>query len=90
MICDMMTLHDLKCNTVVYMSYDDVIWYECLICICDCVAMLDIPVFKSRVQSLHVLFELFSEFKSSQVGSGLTLFRWLVIAMLSRAVFLCW
>ncbi|XP_074833022.1 intraflagellar transport protein 46 homolog isoform X1 [Carettochelys insculpta] len=29
-------------------------------------AILDIPVYKSRVQSLHVLFSLFSEFKNSQ------------------------
>ncbi len=30
-------------------------------------AILDIPVHKSRVQSLHVLFTLYSEFKNSQV-----------------------
>uniref|UniRef100_A0A8C8S0Q9 Intraflagellar transport protein 46 homolog n=1 Tax=Pelusios castaneus TaxID=367368 RepID=A0A8C8S0Q9_9SAUR len=29
-------------------------------------AILDIPVYKSRVQSLHVLFSLYSEFKNSQ------------------------
>lgn len=29
-------------------------------------ALMDIPVYKSRVQSLHVLFTLFSEFKNSQ------------------------
>ncbi len=29
-------------------------------------ALTDIPVYKSRVQSLHVLFTLFSEFKNSQ------------------------
>ena len=30
-------------------------------------ALLDIPIHKSRIQSLHVLFTLFSEFKNSQV-----------------------
>ena len=29
--------------------------------------LLDIPVYKSRVQSLHVLFSLYMEFKNSQV-----------------------
>ncbi|XP_032097912.1 LOW QUALITY PROTEIN: intraflagellar transport protein 46 homolog [Sapajus apella] len=29
-------------------------------------AILDIPVYKSRIQSLHLLFSLYSEFKSSQ------------------------
>ncbi|XP_027555445.1 intraflagellar transport protein 46 homolog isoform X2 [Neopelma chrysocephalum] len=29
-------------------------------------AILDIPVYKSRIQPLHVLFSLFSEFKNSQ------------------------
>uniref|UniRef100_A0A7M4DUI2 Intraflagellar transport protein 46 homolog n=1 Tax=Crocodylus porosus TaxID=8502 RepID=A0A7M4DUI2_CROPO len=29
-------------------------------------AILDIPVYKSRIQSLHVLFSLYSEFKNSQ------------------------
>ncbi|KPP60879.1 hypothetical protein Z043_121080 [Scleropages formosus] len=29
--------------------------------------ILDIPVYKSRIQSLHVLFTLYSEFKNSQV-----------------------
>jgi hypothetical protein len=29
-------------------------------------ALLDIPVYKSRVQSIHVLFTLFSEFKNSE------------------------
>ena len=31
-----------------------------------CCALLDIPVYKSRIQSLHVLFSLYSAFKSSQ------------------------
>lgn len=31
-------------------------------------AILDIPVYKSRVQPLHVLFSLYSEFKNSQVS----------------------
>ena len=30
-------------------------------------ATLDIPVYQSRVQALHVLFTLYSEFKNSQV-----------------------
>ena len=30
-------------------------------------ALVDIPVHKSRVQALHVLFTLYSEFKASQV-----------------------
>lgn len=32
-------------------------------------AILDIPVYKSRIQSLHTLFSLYSEFKGSQVWS---------------------
>lgn len=35
--------------------------YVDLIC-----SLLDIPVHKSRIQSLHVLFSLYSEFKNSQ------------------------
>uniref|UniRef100_A0A915PT95 Intraflagellar transport protein 46 homolog n=1 Tax=Setaria digitata TaxID=48799 RepID=A0A915PT95_9BILA len=31
-----------------------------------CLALLDIPVQKSRIQSLHVLFTLFAEFRNSQ------------------------
>ena len=31
-----------------------------------CCALLDIPVYKSRIQSLHVLFSLYSAFRSSQ------------------------
>lgn len=34
------------------------------------VAILDIPVYKSRIQPLHVLFSLYSEFKNSQVCSS--------------------
>ena len=40
-------------------------------------AILDIPIYKNtnhhneRVQALHVLFTLFSEFKNSQVGEEL-------------------
>ena len=30
-------------------------------------AVLDIPIYKSKIQSLHVLFTLYSEFKNSQV-----------------------
>lgn len=30
-------------------------------------AILDIPIYKSRIQSLHLLFSLYSEFKNSQV-----------------------
>lgn len=33
-------------------------------------AILDIPVYKSRIQSLHLLFSLYSEFKNSQVRLG--------------------
>ncbi|XP_043336689.1 intraflagellar transport protein 46 homolog isoform X1 [Cervus elaphus] len=42
------------------------------ICVCFCSwefsisAILDIPVYKSRIQSLHLLFSLYSEFKNSQ------------------------
>lgn len=32
-------------------------------------AILDIPVYKSRIQPLHVLFSLYSEFKNSQVSN---------------------
>ena len=40
-----------------------------VLCVCPHVyaALLDIPVYKSRVQSLHVLFSLYMEFKNSQV-----------------------
>lgn len=34
-------------------------------------AILDIPVYKSRIQSLHLLFSLYSEFKNSQVRPAL-------------------
>jgi len=30
--------------------------------------ILDIPVYKNRIHSLHVLFTLYSEFKNSQVS----------------------
>jgi len=30
-------------------------------------AVLDIPVYKSRIQSLHALFSLYAAFKNSQV-----------------------
>ncbi|KAL0626892.1 LOW QUALITY PROTEIN: Intraflagellar transport protein 46-like protein [Plecturocebus cupreus] len=33
-------------------------------------AILDIPVYKSRIQSLHLLFSLYSEFKNSQAKVG--------------------
>lgn len=33
-------------------------------------AILDIPVYKSRIHPLHVLFSLFLEFKNSQVCSS--------------------
>ncbi len=31
-------------------------------------SLMDVPVYKSRVQSLHVLFTLYSEFKNSGVS----------------------
>uniref|UniRef100_A0A0N4UCJ5 Intraflagellar transport protein 46 homolog n=1 Tax=Dracunculus medinensis TaxID=318479 RepID=A0A0N4UCJ5_DRAME len=31
-----------------------------------CLSLLDIPVYKSRIESLHVLFTLFAEFRNSQ------------------------
>jgi len=31
-------------------------------------ALLDIPVYKSRIQSLHFLFSLYAAFKNSQVS----------------------
>ncbi|KAM9299360.1 intraflagellar transport protein 46 homolog [Gastrophryne carolinensis] len=34
--------------------------------------ILDIPVYKSRIQSLHVLFSLYSEFKNSQHFKAMT------------------
>lgn len=40
----------------------DLASYTDIIC-----AMLDVPVYKSKVQSIHVLFTLFSEFKNSEV-----------------------
>ncbi|XP_053308462.1 intraflagellar transport protein 46 homolog [Spea bombifrons] len=43
---------DLDCDLPTYID---------LIC-----GILDIPVYKSRIQSLHVLFSLYSEFKNSQ------------------------
>lgn len=42
----------------------------CFSCACglfSVTAILDIPFYKSRVQSLHLLFSLYSEFKNSQV-----------------------
>lgn len=30
-------------------------------------ALLDVPVYKSRIQSVHVLLNLYSEFKNSEV-----------------------
>ena len=30
-------------------------------------ALLDVPVYKSRIQSVHLIFNLFSEFKNSEV-----------------------
>lgn len=33
-------------------------------------AILDIPIYKSRIQSLYTLFSLYSEFKNSQVWGG--------------------
>uniref|UniRef100_UPI00358FEE29 intraflagellar transport protein 46 homolog isoform X1 n=2 Tax=Myxine glutinosa TaxID=7769 RepID=UPI00358FEE29 len=44
----------------------DLFEYVDIIC-----AILDIPVYKSRVQSLHVLFTLYSEFKNSPYFSTL-------------------
>ncbi|XP_072283459.1 intraflagellar transport protein 46 homolog isoform X3 [Pyxicephalus adspersus] len=43
---------DLDCDLATYID---------IIC-----GILDIPVYKSRIQSLHVLFSLYSEFKNSQ------------------------
>ncbi|XP_018428207.1 PREDICTED: intraflagellar transport protein 46 homolog [Nanorana parkeri] len=43
---------DLDCDLATYID---------MIC-----GVVDIPVYKSRTQSLHVLFSLFSEFKNSQ------------------------
>ncbi|XP_075045865.1 intraflagellar transport protein 46 homolog isoform X2 [Mixophyes fleayi] len=43
---------DLDCNLPTYID---------MIC-----GILDIPVYKNRIQSLHVLFSLYSEFKNSQ------------------------
>ena len=37
--------------------------------------LLDIPVYKSKIQSLHVLFSLYSEFKNS----GVSLFQRFII-----------
>jgi len=41
-----------------------VLWRSLLRCVA---GLLDIPAHKSRIQSLHLLFTLFSEFKNSQV-----------------------
>lgn len=49
--CDL-SLAELDCDLPTYVS---------IIC-----ALLDIPVYKSRVQSLHVLFSLYAAFKNSQ------------------------
>lgn len=40
----------------------DINTYTDIIC-----ALLDIPVYKSRIQSIHALLTLFSEFKNSEV-----------------------
>ena len=34
--------------------------------LCYLISILDIPVYKSRIQSLHVFFSLYSAFKHSQ------------------------
>lgn len=39
----------------------------CNDCSCILSGILDIPVYKNRIHSLHVLFTLYSEFKNSQV-----------------------
>lgn len=44
-----------------------------VVCLLSCtsallLAILDIPVYKSRIQPLHLLFSLYSEFKNSQVS----------------------
>ncbi|CAI9590703.1 unnamed protein product [Staurois parvus] len=46
---------DLDCDLPTYID---------MIC-----GIVDIPVYKSRIQSLHVLFSLYSEFKNSQVST---------------------
>ena len=35
-------------------------------------ALLDVPVYKSRIQTVHLIFSLFSEFKNSEVYKYLT------------------
>ena len=42
---------------------------ECQQCILP-VDLLDIPVYKNKVHSLHVLFTLYMEFKNSQVSNS--------------------
>ncbi len=39
-------------------------------------AILDIPIYQSKIQALHVLFTLFSEFKNSQVSYTGSVFSW--------------
>lgn len=38
-------------------------------------AMLDIPVYKNRIQSIHVLLSLYTEFKNSEVCFHMSVFR---------------
>uniref|UniRef100_A0A663ECH5 Intraflagellar transport protein 46 homolog n=1 Tax=Aquila chrysaetos chrysaetos TaxID=223781 RepID=A0A663ECH5_AQUCH len=52
-------------------------------------AILDIPVYKSRIQPLHVLFSLYSEFKNSQVcSSRQALLTWLEALQSSSYIWL--
>lgn len=43
-------------------------WLSVIDCLCTLSGILDIPVYKNRIHSLHVLFTLYSEFKNSQVS----------------------
>jgi len=49
------------------------------ILLCWVAGLLDIPVHKSRIQSLHLLFTLFSEFKNSQVIFGRCRFKLAIV-----------
>ena len=45
-------------------------------------AILDIPIYQSKVQALHVLFTLFSEFKNSQVSYMVVIQNCMIVFML--------
>lgn len=48
--------------------------------------LLDIPVYKSRIESLHLVFSLYMEFKNSQVCYHIRKYKWIEFTVTSY----CW